>query len=333
MRYLQDFWRYVAIALTITGLVIGLNNCAASDPAATSSPPSASSPVAGMSPGMNHGRKININTAILSELDKLEAKLGIPALSNQIQASRPYGSIEDLVSKKVLTQAQFDQVKDQLTVEEIALTGEAKDVDYMTKLGLMQGHMLVADELLTLKLPQQAEPHIGHPVEEIYVDLADQLPERKVADFKAVLTKIQDLVRSKPNDPQVQPAFKAAVAAIDKAIEALPVSQRQTPKFTMQVITELLETAVAEYTASISNGKISAAIEYQDSRGFVAYAKDTLLPPVAGKMDAAVASDLKAKFEQLYTAWPQPVSPATPVRSADQVALEVKALEQVMAKV
>jgi hypothetical protein len=337
MRHLHQFWRYLVIALTIAGLVIGLNNCAASDPAATSSPPSATSPAAsgdsGMSPGMNHGRKININTAILSELDKLEAKLGVPALSNQIQASRPYGSIEDLVSKKVLTQAQFDQVKDQLTVEEIALTGEAKDVDYMTKLGLMQGHMLVANELLALNLPKQAEPHIGHPVEEIYIDLADQLPERKVADFKAVLTTIQDLVRSKPNDPQVQPAFKAAVAAIDKAIEALPVSQRQTPKFTMQVITELLETAVAEYTAAISNGKISAAIEYQDSRGFVAYAKDTLLPPVAAKLDPAVASDLKAKLEQLYTAWPQPVPPAAPVRPPDQVAVQVKALEQVMAKV
>lgn len=44
--------------------------------------------------------KININNAILSELDKLEAKLGVPALSDKIQASRPYAKIDELVSKK-----------------------------------------------------------------------------------------------------------------------------------------------------------------------------------------------------------------------------------------
>ena len=46
------------------------------------------------------------------QLDKFEAQLGVPALSNKIQANRPYGSPEDLVSKKVITQEQFDQIKD-----------------------------------------------------------------------------------------------------------------------------------------------------------------------------------------------------------------------------
>ena len=48
-----------------------------------------------------------------------------------------------------------------VTIEEIVLTGEAKDLDYMVKLGLMKGHMMVARELLDLKKPDQAEPHIG----------------------------------------------------------------------------------------------------------------------------------------------------------------------------
>jgi hypothetical protein len=338
MRYFQHFFRYVIIALTILGLTIGLNNCTNAGPSGdASSPPPVSSPGASMSPGvspsMSHGRKININTAILSELDKLEAKLGVPALSHQIQASRPYGTIEDLVSKKVLNQAQFDQVKDQLTVEEVALTGEAKDVDYLTKLALMQGHMLVANELLALNLPKQAEPHLGHPVEEIYVDLEEQLSERQVPAFKEILTRVQDLVRAKPNDPQVQPTFKAAVAAIDKAIAVLPVTQRQTPSFVLKSVTELLETAVSEYTAAISNGKITEAIEYQDSRGFIAYVKDALLPPITGQLDPALASDLKAKLGNLYSAWPQPVPPPAPVFTPDQVATKVKAIEQMMAKV
>jgi hypothetical protein len=133
---------------------------------------------------MHGGRKININSAILSELDKLEAKLAVPALSNKIQASRPYGKTEELVSKNVVSQAQFDQIKDMVTIEDIKLEGEAKDVDYMTKLALMKGHMMVAQELLDLQKPEQAEPHIGHPVEEIYADVEDQLSERNVKPFK-----------------------------------------------------------------------------------------------------------------------------------------------------
>ena len=82
------------------------------------------------------------------------------------------------------------KLKTQLTVQEVVLTGEAKDVDYMTKLGLMKGHLLVAQELLDLNQPKQAEPHIGHPVEEIYVDVEEQLNERKVKEFKTTLVSL-----------------------------------------------------------------------------------------------------------------------------------------------
>nr|MCU0571057.1 helix-hairpin-helix domain-containing protein [Oculatellaceae cyanobacterium Prado106] len=297
--------------------------------------PGPSSPAAQTDSASTHSAmgdpKININSAILSELDKLEAQLGVPALSNKIQASRPYATTEDLVSKSVITQAQFDQIKDQVTIEDIVLTGEAKDVDYMTKLGLMKGHMLVAGELLALNQPQQAEPHLGHPVEEIYVDLQPQLPERNVAEFSDVLTKVQDLVKTKPTDPQVQPAFDAAMAAIDGAIAALPETQRKSPSFMLQVINEMLDTAAAEYTAAISDGKISAAIEYQDSRGFVQYAKDFLMKDISAPLaqkDVNVGGQLTTQLEELYKAWPEPIPPATPVISADQLATQVKTIEQ-----
>lgn len=333
-RYLM---RYVIVAVSIACLAIGLNNCGVPPSTNTVTSPSpatnpATSPTApDPSSAKSNKPKININTAILSELDKLEAKLAIPALSHQIQASRPYANIEELVSKKVLTQEQFDRVKEQITIEEVVLTGEAKDVDYLTKLGLMKGHMIVAGQLLDLKLPKQAEPHLGHPVEEIYVDLAEQLQERKVAEFKDVLTKTQDLVKTKANDPQVKPTYEEAMAAIDKAIAALPADKLQSPSFVLKSITEILETAVAEYTAAISGGKISEIIEYQDSRGFVEYSKDTLLKKIEPKLDPKLASDLKNKMDKLFTAWPEPVPPATPVVSADEVADRVKAIEQVAA--
>jgi len=320
--------RYFVTAVAIVFLVIGLNNCSQAAPPETAASSEMTSPAVSAA---SSDPQININTAILSELDKLEAQLAIPALSHQIQASRPYGSTQDLVTKKVLTQGHFDQLKDQITIEEIVLTGEAKDIDYLTKLGLMNGHMVIAGELLALNLPKQAEPHLRHPVEEIYVDIQDQLPERGVAEFSNVLTRVQDLVKYKPNDPQVQPEFKSASAAIDQAIAVLPAEQRQSPAFMLQVINKLLDTAVAEYTASISDGKITAAIEYQDSRGFVEYAKDILFPSIAADLaqnHSNLSRDLKSKLDQLAQAWPQPVPPQTPVVSADEVANQVRAIEQ-----
>jgi hypothetical protein len=198
-------YRYILLSITAC-IIVSLSSCSGEIPTADiQSTPSTAPTTATVSETTTHSghggkAKININSAILSELDKFEAKLGVPALSNKIQASRPYSSPEDLVAKKVITQQQFDQIKDMVTVQEVVLSGEAKDIDYMTKLGLMKGHLLVAKELLEQNQPKQAEPHIGHPVEEIYVDVEEQLNERKVKEFKTNLVSLTDLVKSNPKD-------------------------------------------------------------------------------------------------------------------------------------
>ncbi len=287
-----------------------------------------------MSSGMNHGmtgkKQININGAILSELDKLEAKLAVPGLSNKIQASRPYGKTDELVAKKVITQAQFDQVKDMVTIEDIELTGEAKDVDYMTKLGLMKGHLLVAKELLDLKKPDQAEPHIGHPVEEIYADVEDQLNERKVREFKTSLIALQDLIKAGAKDTaKVDTEFKISVQSVEGAIANLPDTQRKDPKFVLQVINGLLDTANSEYSAAIADGKISQAIEYQDSRGFVAYANDLYkgIAPAMQKDSPDSHKAITSAMADLTKAWPSPLPPAKPVKMPDAVSKLIKDIE------
>jgi Helix-hairpin-helix motif len=299
------------------------------------------SPGAAMTTGMgkmetSKAAKININAAILSELDKFEAKLGVAGLSNRIQAERPYGSPEDLVAKKVVTQEQFDQIKDMVSIEDVVLTGEAKDVDYMVKLGLMKGHMLVAQELLDLKKPDQAEPHIGHPVEEIYVDVEDQLDERKVKEFKTTLVNLQDLIKSKPNDPQLKTSYTAALKGIDDAIQALPAAQRQSPGFVVQVIDSLLQSANTEYTAAIANGKIAAAIEYQDSRGFVLYAHELYkeVAPQMAKSNPEAHKVMETKLSALLKAWPSAVAPSTPILTTKEVSAlveDIQAARQKMA--
>lgn len=279
--------------------------------------------------------KININTAILSDWDKLEAKLGIPALSNKIQSSRPYTKPEDLVGKNVINQQQYDQIKDLITTEDIVLTGEAKDIEYLVKLGLMKGHLLVAKELLDLKKPKDAEPHIGHPVEEIYADIEEQLKERNVPDFKNILIELQDLVKSKPEDAKIGTKFVDVTTAIDKAIASIPENQRTNPPLILKVINGLLDTANSEYKAAVANGKIAAAIEYQDSRGFVIYA-EYLYKTIEAKMTKDhpdIHKSMSKNLADLKTNWPQVIPPASPVKTPDQVSQLIKEIEANTGKV
>ena len=64
--------------------------------------------------GVSTSSLININTASASELDTLQG-VG-PVTAEKIISNRPYGTIEELVSKKAVGQKVFDDIKDQITV-------------------------------------------------------------------------------------------------------------------------------------------------------------------------------------------------------------------------
>jgi DNA uptake protein ComE-like DNA-binding protein len=54
---------------------------------------------------------LDINTASPDELDRLAGRIG-----KAIVRGRPYQSIDDLVSKRVLNRGTFGQIKDRITV-------------------------------------------------------------------------------------------------------------------------------------------------------------------------------------------------------------------------
>lgn len=60
------------------------------------------------------GGFININTALVGELDTLPG-IGMTR-AKAIVAGRPYGAIEELISKKILPQSVFDKIKDKMSV-------------------------------------------------------------------------------------------------------------------------------------------------------------------------------------------------------------------------
>ncbi|NER34597.1 MAG: hypothetical protein F6J93_11320 [Oscillatoria sp. SIO1A7] len=215
------------------------------------------------------------------------------------------------------------------------LKGEAKDVNYLVNLGLMKGHMIVAKELLDRGKVAEAEPHIGHPVEEIYLDIEEELDDRGVPQFKDTLNGLHDLVKYKPSDPAISQEYGASIIAIDNAIAALPEEQRRSPAFVLQAINGILDTANAEYGASISDGKFVEDIEYQDSRGFVLYVKDILYPSIEDKLaeeNPKADQKIKSALAKLILAWPGPIPPEAPVVTASEVNAGVQEIRETSEK-
>ena len=96
------------------------------------------------------------------------------------------------------------------------------------------------------------------------------------------------------------------------------------------MINGLLDTANSEYGAAITDGKFRAAIEYQDSRGFIVYADQLYqgISPIMAKDHPAAHKIVAESIKQLKTAWPAPMPPAAPVKTPGEVGKLVKAVEQ-----
>jgi DNA uptake protein ComE-like DNA-binding protein len=118
-----NHWQPLAFGLCSAMLLLG--GCASSStPEASSSAPpptvssssSASSSPSAANPASTAGTKIDINSAPISELDKLELPGTKPSLSERIQGGRPYNSPDDLVSKKVISEDEYKLIKGLVTV-------------------------------------------------------------------------------------------------------------------------------------------------------------------------------------------------------------------------
>lgn len=207
---------------------------------------------------------------------------------------------------------------------------EDKDVEYMTSLGLMRGHLIVAKELIDKGDLVQAEPHIGHPVEELYGEIEAELTARQVPEFKTTLNQLHDSVKAKAAAAKIKPQYDAAINAIDAAGKGVPDSKRDTPQFVVSVIDGLLDTADGEYQAAIDNGKIVEAIEYQDSRGFILYAESLFqgVSPQLKQKNAEATSAIATNMTDLKKAWPSPLPPDTAVKSPEEVTKLVATIKE-----
>ncbi|MEB3225703.1 MAG: hypothetical protein VKJ86_07850 [Synechococcus sp.] len=192
------------------------------------------------------------------------------------------------------------------------------DEDYGTTLSLMLGHLMIAKELIAAGEYSQAEPHVGHPVEELYGAIEGQLGDRNVADFKDVLNSAHDLIKTAPESPELETQLDASIQAIDEALAALGNETLQSSDFVLGMMNNLLQVAGEEYAAAIANDQIVETVEYQDSRGFVLHS-EMLFEQIADQLSPDAQAEITKAMTELKTAWPTVIPPTTPVKTPQEV--------------
>ena len=151
------------------------------------------------------------------------------------------------------------------------------DVELLVVLAQMQGHLLVAQELIQQGNFSAAEAHVGHPVDELYGAVAPLLRARRVPPFLPSLEALRQQVRLNPTAPATRQKLLAAQRAIGQAEQAaVPAAVRNQPATQRAVVRALTAAASDEYAAAVAEGRVVETIEYQDARGFLLEAQRLL---------------------------------------------------------
>lgn len=171
------------------------------------------------------------------------------------------------------------------------------DVELLLVLAQMQGHLLVAQELLNQGQSSAAEPHVGHPADELYGAVAPLLTQRGITPFLPSLEALRQQVRLNPTAPATRQKLLAAQRAIQQAGQAaVPAAVRSQASTQRAVVRGLGAAACAEYAAAVANGRVVESIEYQDARGFLLEAQRLLsgMTPSQPQALSTVRSMLRA---------------------------------------
>jgi hypothetical protein len=207
----------------------------------------------------------------------------------------------------------------------------AADTDFLLRLGLMEGHLMVGNDLIAAHQAPLALPHFGHPVSELYDDIANYLAARKFPAFDRQLVKLEAAVATAPYAPETLAQYQAVIATIHHARDLTPADLRASVPAMIKICADTLDAAAGEYSGAVERGRIQSLIEYHDSRGFVGWATQYLHVLTLGHPDDAAQTLLNRMTKiAAQAAWiVQPLLPdPTPRASVAQYrAIAAQAVE------
>lgn len=197
-----------------------------------------------------------------------------------------------------------------------------QDADFGLRLALIEGHLMVGHDLLRAGQTENALPHFGHPVRELYSDMLPIIAARGGEQFDRDLVALEGMAANGLT-PEFETAFEAALAKVRAQWALIPAEVRNTPDYTLNLAANITTTAAQEYRNAIVAGRIDSLIEYHDTRGFMIYLSQV--------MDNSPSADPRhaqadAIIEPLVVAV-EPLNPPNPPRmTPDQFEEQAAAL-------
>ena len=162
---------------------------------------------------------------------------------------------------------------------------------------------MVGRALIEAGQKDNAIPHFGHPVRELYGDLRPVIDARHGAQFQGELVALESLAVLKGASPEFDTAFAAAMAKVAAARALIPAERLNSDAYVLRLISDTATTASQEYRNALIAGRIGSLVEYHDARGFMFYASDVLAAHHGADprlvQAAAIVGEIKAFVEPL----------------------------------
>lgn len=209
-----------------------------------------------------------------------------------------------------------------------ATTDVERDLDFMEKLGLLDGHLLIGRALLEANEQRLALPHFGHPVQELYSWLESRLAARNAPPFEPELQALERQAQANDKGPNFQAAWNAVYAKIAAARATVSPARANDPKFLIEHVAMMVEAVAGDYGESITRGRIVNILEYHDSAGFLRYALQVTQAsaPKSPRAFAAVAAELGWIKGNAYPELLPPQRPPVSISSVRARADRVRAI-------
>lgn len=152
---------------------------------------------------------------------------------------------------------------------------DMSDLEYLTQIGLMRGHLFVGYSLYEQGHIGHAKTHMKHPKSELYANLIPAFETRNSKGFGDELDQLSNAVNSEKDLTAVTQIYKQLEAAMLSA-ERQVGPQSGSASADLALASALLKVAGEEYGIAVVDGQMENAHEYQDALGFTHIAETIL---------------------------------------------------------
>ena len=219
--------------------------------------------------------------------------------------------------------------------EREATTPAELDADFLEKLGLLEGHLLIGRRLLEAKQSRLAVPHFSHPIRELYTWLEPRLIARRAPQFERELDVMEAYADA--GNTGVDGAFATAWDALMPKLRAtratVAPAHRASPRFMVDHIALMAFDVSDDYGESIERGRIVNVIEYHDSMGYLMYATGLAKAEAARPGAAPAWTEVVGVLDELHDkVYPDLMPPSRPPMSIYNVRSRYERLRSIAAQ-